>query len=125
MKIAIIDDNRAVANTISDIIELEYEDVEVDRFSSKLELEQFLQENQINWDVVFMDYNLEEDVTGIDVAKVLAEYATNNFKLVFITGEGSIFLSTKLKISGLEYDYIEKNAQMEHKILNILDECVD
>ncbi|RLA84107.1 MAG: hypothetical protein DRG78_02375 [Epsilonproteobacteria bacterium] len=125
MKIAIIDDNRSLANTIRDIIELEFDEAEIDIFSSKVELEQFLEENDIEWEVVFMDYNLEEDVTGIDVAKIMKKYTNKDFKLIFITGEGSFFLSTKLKVSGLNYDYIEKNSQMENKILDILDEFIE
>jgi len=125
MKIAIIDDNRALANTIRDIIELEYEEVEVDMFSSMTELEQFLEDDGIDWDIIFMDYNLQEDITGIEVAKVLKENAKKDFKLIFITGEGSMFLSTKLKVSGLDYAYIEKNSKMENSILDILDEMID
>lgn len=126
-KIAIIDDERNVAYNIAEIINIEFdEDVDLSIFSSSNEYYRFMESINYNitWDLLFMDYNLDEKIKGIELAKKLRE--TNDYKhLCFVSGENKYIFSTKLKFSGLDYYYLEKNSKLEEELIKTVEECLE
>jgi DNA-binding LytR/AlgR family response regulator len=72
------------------------------------------------WDIIFMDYNLEEDLNGIELAEKIIKEGFNG-TIIFVTGEGGFVLKTKIKLSSIkDYEYIEKGSKMFESIDKIL-----
>jgi len=120
-KIAIIDDDRELAGEIKDYLELEFEDLECFIFST---IDEFASYEE-KYDLIIMDYNLQDEVNGLELAQTILDKKIYEGKFLFVTGEGGLILRGKIHLTIPDYDYVEKGADMYKKIVKIVEEYLE
>jgi len=121
LNITIVDDNRNTSSIIKENLSMEYSDnnIQVNIYDT---INGINDKILINSDFLLIDYNLGEDINGITLAE---QYVGKGFKgvIMLITGEGGFIVKTKLKFSEIkDFYYIEKNADLLDKVINIIND---
>lgn len=111
MVIAIVDDDRAMLMGLKESIVSCFDDeVEVLLFSNTNQLDK----NTKKIDTYIIDYNLEDDLNGIEIIKKLKDSGFIG-KIIFISGEGDYSLRMKIKLTCNDCEFISKGQKGFHE----------
>jgi DNA-binding NtrC family response regulator len=111
-KILVIDDERAIRNTLKDV--LEYEKYEVDLAEDGLKgLEMF---SANSYDVVLCDIKMAK-MDGIEVLAKISE-TSNDIPVIMISGHGNIDTAVEAIKKGA-YDFLEKPLDLNRLLITI------
>ena len=120
MQIAVCDDERKIAQEISDVIKeyasLEYEDVQVDVFDRGRALWERLSASC--YDIVFLDIDMP-DISGLDIAARMSELDSKPL-LVFVTSHDELVYDS-LKFH--PFGFVRKNF-LQTELSEVLRDCV-
>ena len=120
MQIAVCDDERKIAQEISDVIRKyvlrEYEDAQVEVFDSGAALWERL--NASRYDIVFLDIDMP-DISGLDIAAKMSELDSKPM-LVFVTGHDELVYDS-LKFH--PFGFVRKNF-LETELSEVLRDCM-
>lgn len=108
--ILVTDDERAIRNTLKEI--LEFEDYQVSTAESGAEAIEFVEKNQI--DLIFLDIKMK----GIDGLETLKEIRKLGFQMpvIMISGHGTIEIAVEATKHGA-FDFLEKPPDLNRLLL--------
>lgn len=110
--ILVTDDERAIRNTLKEI--LEFEDYKVSTAESGQEALDFISKNTI--DLMFLDIKMQ-GIDGIETLKRLRE-AGSEFPVIMISGHGTIEIAVESTKMGA-YDFLEKPPDLNRLLLTV------
>lgn len=110
--ILVTDDERAIRNTLKDI--LEFEDYRVTTAESGLEAIEIIQREKI--DLMFLDIKMK-GIDGLETLKRIKE-AGYSFPVVMISGHGTIEIAVEATKNGA-YDFLEKPPDLNRLLLAV------
>ena len=116
MKIAVCDDDRAIIEQIEEYIEILHDDsLEYEVFFCAEELQGYIIEQDIEFDVFILDIAMKE-MSGIEFAKKLREKNVNSL-IIFMTSHSQYVFDV---FETITFDFIEKPLTFE-KMKRMLD----
>ncbi len=120
-KIAIVDDNLVYMNNVKLFLDEEFgEDIEIFFFQN---FNQLKKADELS-DFYIIDYNLEDDVNGVDVIKSLKEKGFDGTVIV-VTGEDTALLSGRLKMMFGKCELLQKSdIYLYKKIIKLIEEQI-
>lgn len=110
--ILVTDDERAIRNTLKDI--LEFEDYKVATAESGLEALELIKKE--TFDLMFLDIKMQ-GIDGLETLKRIKE-AGHQFPIIMISGHGTIEIAVEATKSGA-FDFLEKPPDLNRLLLTV------
>lgn len=111
MNIAICDDDRVIIEQIEEFLQIIHDkSLEYEVFFCAEELQKYITENNVNFDVFILDIEMKE-MSGIDFAKKLREKNVDSL-IIFMTSHSQYVFDV---FETVTFDFIQKPLTFEKK----------